>query len=322
MFQETMMPITFTKTVHPINFSDLSGHEFERLVFATLLRMRAWHTLDWYGQTGGDEGRDIVGTRDNDYGNKVTVVVACANWKSFTSTKGNSDIDKFVKGLPELPHEVVVVAGQSVSGATKEKCRKHAISSGIAVAQVWSGPEFEEHLRFHAASVLQRFFHGEILPDEPAHLRTFVQQLDPSTEREAGELVARLFKRPAFSTPIHSESSLPAFRQAIGDTIGALNTGVWRDREGAIISRIPSLHSFPSIRVQNALAKSVDALIVLRMTFDDGLRANSIRPCGCGQADCPTFMIDPRYCERLESDRREVLRFANQALEELGVNRV
>lgn len=93
------MSIAFTKTVHPINFSNLSGNEFERLVFATLLRMRAWHTLDWFGQTGSDEGRDIIGTCDDDYGNTETIVIACANWKAFTSTKGNSDIDKIVKGL-------------------------------------------------------------------------------------------------------------------------------------------------------------------------------------------------------------------------------
>lgn len=316
------MPITFTKTVHPIDFSNLSGHEFERLVFATILRMHAWHTLDWFGQSGGDEGRDIVGTRDDDYGNKVTVVIACANWKSFTSTKGKIDIDKFVNSLPALPHEIILVAGESVSGAIKEKCQKHATSKGIAVAQVWSGAEFEEHLRFHAASVLQRFFQGNTLPDDPVDLRTFVQELDPSTEREAGELIARLFKRPAFSTPIYHESSLPAFRQAIGDTIGALNTGIWRDREGTIISRIPPSHSFPTTEVRDALAKSVNALNILRMTFDDGLRTNSIRPCDCGQADCPTFMIDLEYCDRLESTRREALRFANEALEKLGVSRV
>jgi len=316
------MSITFTNTVHPINFSVLSGHEFERLVFATILRMHAWRTLDWYGQTGGDRGRDIIGTRDDDYSNKETVIVACANWKFFTSTKGNTDIDQFVKDLPEPPHEVILVAGKSVSGAIKAKCQKHATSKGIAVAQVWSGPEFEEHLRFHAASVLRRFFHGDPLPDDPVDLRTFVQELDPSTEREAGELVARLFKRPAFSTPIHRESSLPAFRRAVGDTIGALNTGIWRDREGAIISRITAGHQFPTAEVRDALAESVKALNILRMTFDDGLRTNSIRPHDCGQADCPTFMIDPEYCERLESARREALRFANEALGRLGVGRV
>lgn len=316
------MSIIFTKTVHPVNFSELSGREFERLVFATLLRMHAWHTLDWYGQSGGDKGRDIVGTRDDAYGRKMTVVVACANWKSFTSTKGAADMDKLVKGLSEPPDEIVVVAGKAVSGATKEKCFRHATSLGIGVAQVWSGSELEEYLRFHASSVLQRFFQGEELPDEPVDLRTFVQQLDPSTEREAGELVARLFNRPAFSTTIHSESSLPAFRQAIGDTIGALNTGVWRDRQGAIISRIPPRHSFSTVGVQTALAKSVDSLNLLRMIFDEGLRTSGIRPCGCGQPDCPTFMIDPVYCERLEDERRKAVHFANEALEELGVSRL
>jgi hypothetical protein len=316
------MPITFTKTVHSVDFSDLSGREFERLVFATLLRMYSWHTIDWYGQSGSDNGRDIIGTRDDECGRKVSVVVACANWKSFTSAKGISDIDKLVKGLSKPPYEVIIVTGQSVSSAIKEKCLKHAAALNISVAQVWSGSELEEHLRFHAASVLQRFFQGEELPDEPIDLRTFVQQLDPLTEREAGELVARLFDRPAFSTPIRHESSLPAFRQAITDTIGALNTGIWRDREGAIITRIPPRHAFPTLGVQTALAKSVDSLNTLRVTFDEGLRTSGIRPCGCGQPNCPTFMIDDAYCEKLEDDRRKVIHFANEALAELGVSRV
>ncbi len=316
------MTISFTKTVHPINFSSLSGNEFERLVFATLMRMDAWHTLDWFGQTGSDEGRDIIGTRDNDYGNTETVVIACANWKSFTSKKGVSDIDKIVRELTNLPHEVIIIAGKSVSGATKKKCQQHAALKGIAKTQVWSGPEFEEYLRFHASSVLQRFYDGAPLPDESSELRNFVQQLNPLTEREAGELVARLFKRPAFNTPIHSESSLPAFRRAISDTICALNTGVWRDRENAIISRIPSRYSFSNTIVQTALGKTVDALNSLRIIFDDGIRNKLIRPCGCGQDDCPTFMINLEYCHQLERSRREALRFANEALNELGVNMI
>ncbi|ATB29270.1 restriction endonuclease [Melittangium boletus] len=313
------MPLTFTKTVHPINFSDLSGQEFERLVFATLLRMYAWHTLDWFGQTGSDGGRDIVGTRDDDSGNRVTVIVACANWKSFTSTKGNSDIDKIVAGIGEIPREAIVIAGSPVSAATKEKCRTHAAAKGIVASQVWSGPEFEERLRFHANSVLQRFYLGNELPDEAPALRTFVEQLDPTTEREAGELIARIFDRPAFSTPIRNESHLPAFRQAIGDTIGALNTGIWRDREGAIITRVPARQSFPNGAVKDALAECVAALNALRMTFDEGLRSNRIQPCPCGKTDCPVFMIEHAYCDRLEAERDRVLSYANAALSELGV---
>lgn len=316
------MALAFTKTVHPIDFSVLSGHEFERLVFATLLRMHAWRTLDWYGQTGDDGGRDIIGEREDDYGNTQTVIVACANWRAFTSTKGNGDIDKFVTALIKPPSEVIIVAGDAVSSTIKDKCREHAKSKGIHYVQVWSGAELEERIRFHAASVLRRFYQGEELPDEPVNLQRFVQQLDPESEREAGELVARLFRRPAFSTRVQAESSLPAFRRAIGDTINALNTGIWRDREEAIIDRIPSRYSFTDATVQDALGLCVDALNVLRLTFDDGLRTKGIKPCGCGKEDCAIFMIDSMYCERLEAARDDVLRYANSALQVLGVNPV
>ena len=71
--------LNFTSTVHPFHFKDLSGHDFERMVFATLLRMRPWRRLNWHGQTGGDEGRDIIGVCEDELGNETTVVIACAN---------------------------------------------------------------------------------------------------------------------------------------------------------------------------------------------------------------------------------------------------
>ena len=56
-------------TVHRIRFDDLSGVDFERLVFAFLLRTNDWLSLDWYGQTGSDaegfgrHGRDYRSSR-------------------------------------------------------------------------------------------------------------------------------------------------------------------------------------------------------------------------------------------------------------------
>jgi hypothetical protein len=312
------MPLRFTSTAHPINFKDLSGHDFERLVFATLLRMRAWRSLNWYGQTGGDEGRDIIGVCDDDFGREATVAVACANWQTFTLGKARKDIDRLTSTQTPPPHEVIVIAGGSVSAETKKKCEAHAASKKISKTQVWSGVDFEEHLRFHASSVLSRFFHGETLPDEEQALRDFVLKLDPATEKEAAELLARLFRRPAFTTPIHEESSLPAFRQAIGDTIRALNTGLWHDREGVIISRVPTSQSFSDARVASNLEACSKKLNELRITFDEGVRNGGIRHCSCGKPDCPTFMIDEQYRVRLEADREQVLRHAADALTPLG----
>jgi hypothetical protein len=311
--------LIFTGTVHPILFKNLSGHDFERMVFATLMRMRAWRSLNWYGQTGGDKGRDIIGVCEDELGNAATVVVACANWQKFTLAKAKKDINRLTSTQTTPPHEVIVIAGGDVSADTKDKCKAHADSKKINICQVWSGPDLEEHLRFHAPSVLNRFFHNDPLPDDEAELRKFMLELDPVTEKEAGLLVAQLFNRPAFQTPIHCESSMPAFRQAIADTIGALNTGIWRDREGAIISRVPPSHVFQNARVSGALTSCSKKLNTLRMTLDEGISANAIRPCQCNNPLCKTYMIDPPYPQRLEQERAEALRQATDALKLLGV---
>jgi len=231
------------------------------------------------------------------------VVYACANWKSFSSGNGISDINKFTKDKASVLNELVIVVGSSVSATTKLRCQSHGRSKGISATQVWSGSEFEEYLRFHAPSVLERFFNGEALPDEPEALKALIIPLDPSTDREAGELIARLFRRPAFQTKISEESSLPAFHQAIGDSIGALNTGIWRDREGAQIARIPSLHALSNRDAKLGLEKAVAELISLRVKFDNGLRNGLVKPCGCGKPDCPIFMINPQYCSELQAAR-------------------
>lgn len=194
-----------------------------------------------------------------------------------------------------------------MSADTKDECKAHADSKKIKICQVWSGPDFEEHLRFHAPSVLNRFFHNDPLPDDEAALRKFMLELDPATEKEAGLLVARLFNRPAFQTPIHCESSMPAFRQAIADTIGALNTGIWRDREGAIISRVPPSHVFPNARVSAGLTSCSKMLNTLRITLDEGIRAKAIRRCQCNDPLCKAHVIDPPYPSG--SSRSDPMRF-------------
>lgn len=51
--------------VRPIHFEDFSGTEFERLVFAYQL-CDGWTDLAWFGPTGSDQGRNIIGTRPVD----------------------------------------------------------------------------------------------------------------------------------------------------------------------------------------------------------------------------------------------------------------
>ena len=57
------MPLP-AKYVQPIHFEDFDGAQFERLIFAYHARTEKWRSLEWYGQTGSDLGRDIWGIRE------------------------------------------------------------------------------------------------------------------------------------------------------------------------------------------------------------------------------------------------------------------
>jgi hypothetical protein len=102
-------------------------------------------------------------------------------------------------------------------------------------------------------------------------------------------MMAALFDRPAFRTPFQQESSLPAFQRAIEDTIAALNTGVWRTREGDEIRRIPSIHHLRDAKIKASVSRAAQSVDRLRRTFVAGLRDGRIRPCSCDQQDCPVF---------------------------------
>ncbi|MDB5325904.1 MAG: hypothetical protein JWM57_1473 [Phycisphaerales bacterium] len=150
------------KAVQPIHFDDFSGHQFERLVFAFLLRTEKWRTLEWYGQSGSDGGRDIWGERDDG----KTVCTLCANWKALTASKIIDDLNKIACATKGSPDVAWAVCGGSVSAATRDKVKEHAKNIGIAEFHIWSGQEFEERLRRDAQALLKRFVNGEAFPSE------------------------------------------------------------------------------------------------------------------------------------------------------------
>lgn len=119
--------------------------------------------------------------------------------------------------------------------------------------------------------------------------------------------MAAVFDRPAFRTPFQQESSLPAFQQAIEDTIGALNTGVWRTREGDEIRRIPSIHHLQDQHTQAVLATVVRQVDHLRRIFVTRLKEGTIRHCECGQRDSPTYMLTDHVADELDEARRKIL---------------
>jgi hypothetical protein len=307
-----------SKYVQPIHFEDFDGSQFERLVFAYHARTEKWKSLEWYGQAGSDLGRDIWGVRDNGSKDGESVCVQCINRKSLTFAKAAKDIAKVLKADSGTPRHFRIVARSNISAEMRDKIKKHVSSLGVRACDIWSGAEFEEFLRQGAESLLKRFFEGETFPDAAPELLAFAQASGPMNDYDSLALMAKLFDRPAFYTPIHAESNLADFKQAITDTIQALGTGIWKARDGHLITRIPSRQQLQDEVLRKQIQAVEKALAKLRARFDELTGSGVIRHCNCGKADCPVYFMaqeTAQELERLRSDALRLFRGAHPAFE-------
>ena len=155
---------------------------------------------------------------------------------------------------------------------------------------IWSGGEFEEFLRRDAEFLLKRFVDGVAFPDAPEDLSMLAASLGRS-RRRGTRFVAKLFDRPAFYTPIHQESNLGDFKQAITDTIQALGTGIWKARDGHLIDRIPVRHQLKSDSLCAKIQTVEKALSHLRAKYDEMIRSGVL----CATASATTLIVRPTF---------------------------
>ncbi|MGA3134081.1 MAG: hypothetical protein ABSD59_25265 [Terracidiphilus sp.] len=295
------VPSTYVQRVH---FEDFDGFQFERLVFAYHVRAEKWQSLEWYGQTGSDLGRDIWGIREDGQ----TVCVQCANRSRVSLAKIQDDLAKVLSAANGAPDCFRVVASRTVSAQTRDKIKTHVLSAGVTHCDVWSGMEFEEFLRHKGEPLLKRFVAGVIFPDAAQELTLFAREDGTPSDDKILAAMAKLFDRPAFYTPIHQESNLADFKQAITDTIQALGTGIWKARDGHVIGRISSRHQIKDAALSQKMQAVEMALARLRAEFDDQLRAGVIHHCSCSVPDCPTYFMPSHVAHNLERLRDNVVR--------------
>lgn len=147
------------KSVGPIHFEDRSSTEFERLVFAYLLKTNHWDSLEWLGESGNDGGRDIWGIMAGD-----TYCFQCANYRRITKKKAQEDIDKLVVNK-RIPVNWILYCGGKVGNQVREATKSYGMTAGIKTIDIYSGGEFEELLRHRTPSLIKRFVEGEIFPE-------------------------------------------------------------------------------------------------------------------------------------------------------------
>lgn len=288
--------------VMPLHFEDRSGVEFERLCFAYLVNAFDWKTIAWYGQLGGDRGRDVWAVRTSG----GAECFQCANYRSLTFKKAEEDLAKVVAGPSGVPWKFTLIVGGKVSAEMRDKVIAHARKLGIPEAEVWSGPEFEERLRRDTPVLVRRFCEGVPFPETVDGLRAMSLNGEVS-DAEALALMAECFDRPAFTTEFRDESNIPDFKKAITDTIEALNTGVRRLRDGTEVGRIPRKAQLKEPAKRKVVEEVVALLVELRARYDQFVASGDLRPCGCGNPTCPTFLIEPRAAKVMDDLRERIL---------------
>jgi hypothetical protein len=133
-------------------------------------------------------------------------------------------------------------------------------------------------------------------------LERFVAENLPSSDAEIVRQLLISLDRPAFRTPFYMESSLSQFRAAITEAIATINTGTT-----SYGKQLPSKSALKSPALRAELDSIVGQLVIVRATFDNFLKSGAIKPCGCGRADCPTFMLSAIAAEEMDRVRRKVL---------------
>jgi hypothetical protein len=139
-----------------------------------------------------------------------------------------------------------------------------------------------------------------------AELLAFVAQRHPPGDAEIVAGLTAALDRPAFRTPFHAESSLPRFRDAIGEAIETLNTG--KTPQGALL---PSKVQIRDDGLRARVDEIVEALVALRATFDGLRRRGEIRGCGCDDPDCPVYELSNEAAREMDTKRRRLLRIAH-----------
>jgi hypothetical protein len=230
------------------------------------------------------------------------------NRKQLTFTKAATDIAKVLKAPNGVPHRFRIVAQCRVSAALRDKIKDHVKSLGVQECDTWSGPEFEEFLRKDAESLLKRFVEGQSFPDAADNLKKLAESTRPANDDEVLAALAKIFDRPAFYTPIHQESNMGDFKQAITDTIQALGTGIWKARDGHVIDRIPSRHQLRSDSLRTKLQAVEMALSRLRAKYDEMIKTGVLRRCGCDNPNCSIYFFNPYHAaHEMERLRHDVL---------------
>lgn len=141
-----------SSTRHTHDCSRLSPFDFERLCY-WLVRAEGYERLEYLGESGSEQGRDVQAVRDG-----RRVVFQCKRVKAFGLAGAKAEIAK-LRLLPpgEQPHELIFVVATAVSADLRKKIR--AAWGDPETCDFWAGAELDAKVKLYTA--VEREFFGE-----------------------------------------------------------------------------------------------------------------------------------------------------------------
>ena len=147
----TIHPITRTK--HQLPFDRLSSEDFERLCF-WLVEAEGFENVEYLGEGGSEQGRDIVAYRNN-----RRWVFQCKRVAQFGPKAVEREIEK-LDSVPETekPDELVFIVTRPVTARTRTHARK--LWGSKESCHFWAGAELDRRVK-QQHDIISEFFAEE-----------------------------------------------------------------------------------------------------------------------------------------------------------------
>lgn len=160
-------------------------------------------------------------------------------------------------------------------------------------------------------SMVEELFDSDYLKFKEVYklVSNYIDKLpDIVDDKTVIEEYLQCFDRPMFVTPFYYECNLPDFEQAINDTVEAINTGMYRLRDGTLIKKITPKTEIRDKSLRKKVDELVTDLILLRINYNKLLSTEDIRKCGCEDPNCATYFLSPKACQKMDSVRQKILK--------------
>lgn len=149
---------TLTATNHTLPFEKLSPEQFERLCL-WLVNDEGYSRAEHYGQSGNDQGRDVVAFLLTDSGAERWYF-QCKRYKELGAQLLKDEVDK-IHRLPvaERPHGIHFVTNANLSALSRTTVEQHCRTRGYA-CRFWAHTELDERVKNYPRIVAE-FFGGK-----------------------------------------------------------------------------------------------------------------------------------------------------------------